>query len=299
MGDGLTYWSWRFASVVAQRTPPWLGYLLAVALGNVAYITWETKREIAKHNLAPVLRRGAHEREVAWAARRSFQEFAKYLYEVMRFPRLAAADIERLVEIRGEEHLERALALGRGVIFVSAHWGNFELGAARIASDLRRLNVVADDLATQRLYELLIGHRAEKGIVLMSPEGAAKKVLQALRRNEMVGLMMDLGPRAHAFDTVQVRFFGRDTTFPAVAAHLARVSGAPIVVGSVIRRPGKRFLGVAHEPIFVERTRRAVDDIEHATQRIVSHIERFVAVAPEQWYIFRPMWPLPQRSARA
>lgn len=299
MHDTLTYWAWRTGSLLAQRTPPRLGYLVAVALGNLAYLVWTTKRDVAKHNLAPVLRRAAHERRVAWTARRSFQEFAKYLYEVMRFPRMRASDLERLVEVQGEEHLERALALGRGVIFVSVHFGNFEFGAARIAGDLRRLNVVADDLASQRLFELLIGHRAEKGIAIISPEGAGKKVLQALRRNEMVGLMMDLGPRAAAFDTVSVKFFGRETTFPAVAAHLARVSGAPIVVGSVVRRPGKRFLGIAHEPIFVERTKQAVDDVQRATQSVVNDIERFVASAPEQWYIFRPMWPLPEKAAPA
>jgi lauroyl/myristoyl acyltransferase len=110
--------------------------------------------------------------------------------------------------------------------------------------------------------------------------------------------MMDLGPRAESLDTVRVPFFGKDTAFPTVAAALARVSGAPIVVACVVRRrPNERFLGIVHEPIFVERTRIALNDVQRATEQIVADIERFVSSWPEQWYIFRPMWPPEEEGA--
>src|SRR5439155_25785 len=75
--------------------------------------------------------------EVARVARRSFRNFGKYLTEIMRFPKLHAADLERMVTIddRSNEHLQQALDHGKGLIFVSAHFGNFELGGARIAQE--------------------------------------------------------------------------------------------------------------------------------------------------------------------
>ena len=57
------------------------------------------------------------------------------------------------------------------------------------------------------------------------------------------------------------------------------------------RRAGRPFLGIAGEPIFVERTKEALADVRDATQRIVEDLERFVTSWPEQWYIYRPMWP--------
>ncbi len=295
--EGLLYWGWRVAASAAQRVPTRAGYAVASLLGEIAYLVWTNKRVVTKHNFAAVLRRGPDERAVAETARRSFREFAKYIFEIMRFPKLSAADLARLVEIEGWQHLDRALEQGNGVIFVSFHFGNFELGGARIAGQGDRpLNVIADDLRSQRLFELLIGHRAEKGIRIISPKGAAKAVLGSLRRNEMVGFLMDLGPRAAAFDSVDVRFFDRETRFPAVAANLARVSGAPIIVGCVVRRGGRPFLGILNEPISVERTKRAVEDVQRATQRMVTDLERFVTSWPEQWYIFRPMWPLERRE---
>ena len=287
---GISYWAWRIAAALAQRLPAGPLYAFAVAMGEVGYLTWTTKRRIAKHNFAIVLGRPSTDREVAQVARRSFRNFAKYVIEIMRFPKLGVADFERLVTVEGIEHLRDALARGKGVIFVSIHFGNFELGGARISDEIP-LNVIADELENQRLMDLLVGNRAHKNITLLSPDGAAKKVLHALRRNEMVGLMMDLGPRAQAFENVEAEFFGTPTSFPAVAASLARVSGAPIVVSACVRQPDNTFTGIALPPIFVERTKQAAEDVQQATQAIARGLEGFVTRWPDQWYIFRPMWP--------
>jgi KDO2-lipid IV(A) lauroyltransferase len=289
---GIGYWGWRVGARLAQRLPARLLYAVAVALGEIGYLAWTAKRRIAKHNFAVVLGKPTTDREVAQVARRSFRNFAKYVVEIMRFPRLSITDFERLVTVQGWEHLRGALALGKGVIFVSIHFGNFELGGARISDEIP-LNVIADELENQRLMDLLVGNRAHKNITLLTPDGAARKVLGALRRNEMVGLMMDLGPRAQAFDNVEAQFFGTPTSFPAVAASLARVSGAPIVVSACVRQRDNTFTGIALPPIFVARTKLAAEDIQRATQAIAHGLEGFVTRWPDQWYIFRPMWPQP------
>lgn len=283
---GAGYWVWRIAAAVAQRLPSAVLYPLAIVLGEMAYLIWGAKRRIAKSNFSVVLGLPVTDREVAGTARRSFRNFAKYLIEIMRFPMLSPEDFERLVKIDGWEHLQRARQNGRGVIFVSIHFGNFELGGARVAAEIP-LNVIADDLTNQRVMDLLIGHRAHKGISIHSPTGAARKVLQALRRNEMVGLMMDLGPRALAFENVAARFFGTPTRFPTVAADLARVSGAPIVVAAVVRQNDNTFRGIALPPIFVDRRE---GQTQRVTEAIAEHLEGFVRRWPDQWYIFRPMW---------
>jgi KDO2-lipid IV(A) lauroyltransferase len=293
---GIGYWGWRIGARVAQRLPARPLYAFAVILGEIGYVVWTAKRQIAKHNFAIVLGRPWTDPEVAQVARRSFRNFAKYIVEIMRFPRLDVADFERLVNVEGWEHLRGALALGKGVIFVSIHFGNFELGGARISDEIP-LNVIADELENQRLMDLLVANRAHKNVRLLPPVGAVRQVLQALRRNEMVGLMMDLGPRAQAFDTVDADFFGTPTAFPAVAASLARVSGAPIVVSACVRRHDNTFTGIALPPIFVARTKLAAHDVERATQTIVHGLEQLVRGDPDQWYMFRPMWTRPEGTA--
>jgi KDO2-lipid IV(A) lauroyltransferase len=294
---GAGYWVWRIAASLAQRLPSGLSYPAAVAGGELAYLLWRGRRRIAKENFAVVLARPIHDVEVARIARRSFRNFAKYLLEIMRFPRLRMDELQRIVAIdpRSWGHLRQARDHGRGLIFVSMHFGNFELGGARIANEIP-LNVIADELENQRLMDLLVTNRAHKNVNILTPEGSVKRVLQALRRNEMVGFMMDLGPRAKELDHVQATFFGESTSVPTIAANLARVSGAPIVVAVVTRQRDNTFRGVTLPPLFVERTKQAAHDIEHATQAIVGGLEQLVRGNPDQWYIFRPMWPVPERA---
>lgn len=298
LSHGSAFWGWRAGATLAQRLPSWITYPAAVIGGEVAYLVWGARRRIAKENFAIVLALPSGHRDVANVARRSFRNFAKYLVEIMRFPSLDAADFERLVSVdpRSWSYFRAARDHGRGLIFVSMHFGNFEIGGARIADEMP-LNVIADDMENQRLMDLLVANRAHKNVKLLAPEGAVRQVLKALRRNEMVGLMMDLGPRAKELDNVEVMFFGELTAFPTIAANLARVSGAPIVVAAVTRQRNNTFRGVALPPIFVERTKQAAQDIEHTTQAIVHGLEQLVRGDPDQWYIFRPMWTRPEGTA--
>ena len=290
--EGVLFWLWRIGAALVQHLPARLVYAGAVIGGEITYLGWATKREIAKHNLSVVLGRAQTDIEVARVARKSFRNFAKYLTEIMRFPKLHPADLERMVLIDPQSfgYLRAAREHGKGLIFVSVHFGNFELGGARIAQEIP-LTVVADELENQRLMDFLVANREHKNVNILPPAGSAKLVLAALRRNEMVGFMMDLGPRTMQLDNVQAEFFGRRTAFPTIAAALARVSGAPIVVAAVKREHDNSFRGVALPPIFVQRTKIAAQDLERATQAVVHALEGLVRPDPDQWYIFRPMWP--------
>ena len=90
---------------------------------------------------------------------------------------------------------------------------------------------------------------------------------------------------------MEVEFFDRPARFPAGAAALARWTGAPIVSGYVRRLPGRRFEVVALPPIMPPRTADAGQDILVATQAIAHALESFIRAHPDQWYMFRTMWP--------
>src|SRR5438094_6498795 len=264
---GSAFWGWRVGASLAQRLPSWITYPAAVVGGELAYLLWVGRRQIAKQNFAIVLSLPAGDREVARVARRSFRNFAKYVVEIMRFPRLELEDLRRIVTVdpRSLAHVRAAREHGRGLIFVSMHFGNFETGGARIAHEMP-FNAIGDELENQRLMDLLVSNRAHKNVKLVPPEGAIRQVLRALRRNEMVGLMMDLGPRAHELDNVEATFFGERTKFPTIAANLARVSGAPIVVAAVMRKRANTFRGVALAPMLVEQTNQTAHHGKRTTE---------------------------------
>ena len=131
--------------------------------------------------------------------------------------------------------------------------------------------------------------RATMGVTLLPTEGTGFQLIRALRRGGMVALVVDVGYKDNG--GVPVTFLGHPTYFPAGPARLARISGAPIIFGTAVRLSRNRFLAYASPPILPERTKDAEGDIRNTTQRVVDILERFVRRYPEQWYVFRDMWP--------
>jgi lauroyl/myristoyl acyltransferase len=110
----------------------------------------------------------------------------------------------------------------------------------------------------------------------------------------MVALVVDMGVTGG--DGVAVEFLGHETVFPAGPARLARISGAPIIFGWAARKPRGRYLAHVSAPILSDRGLSPEEDARQVTRRIVAEFEQAVRRYPEQWYVFREMWPEGERS---
>jgi KDO2-lipid IV(A) lauroyltransferase len=127
------------------------------------------------------------------------------------------------------------------------------------------------------------------GITLLPVHGSGIRLLRVLRRREMVAFVVDAGlGRGGGAD---VTFFGRPTVFPAGPARLARLSGAPLVFGAAVRKPGGRFAALISPPLYSDRSLDADEDARRLTQAIAGIFEGHVRRHPSQWYAFRDMWP--------
>ena len=113
------------------------------------------------------------------------------------------------------------------------------------------------------------------------------ELLAALRRNEVVGLIVD---RNLTESAVTVPFFGAPARLPGGPALLAIRSGAPILAGIAVRRPDGRFEGVIEPPIDVARSGNARRDVEAITGAIAARLEYYIRRHPEQWTVFQPVW---------
>ena len=186
---------------------------------------------------------------------------------------------------------EEAAALGRGVIFVSAHMGSAEVAAAAAVMRGYKITSVTERLRPQFVMDWAVACRASMGIRLLSLERAGISLLRALRRKEIVAFVIDAGVERGG--GVPMTFFGRETMFPDGPARLARLSGAPIVFAVAARLPGGRFRAHIEPPLLAERSLPPVEDARCLTQRLASAFAGYVRRYPGQWYAFREMWPEP------
>jgi KDO2-lipid IV(A) lauroyltransferase len=277
--------AYRAGSAVMALTPAAISRpILSVAFQG-SYMLWPTKRRWSNANFGHVLGLPPDDPRVRALALRAYRAYARYVVELMRLPARAAKDPTQL-EMAGVEELAATWrASGKPLIVTVAHVGNNEVCAAAIAHHGYPVSVVADDSAFPELFELLRAQRRSWGVELI-PWRNLRALFDVLRRGEILGLLVDWGYRA---DGIPVRLFDAWTTLPAGPATLAAKSGA-VIVPILQERVGDGFRLVADAAIHVASSEPA--ELQRATQAIADALQREIAAAPEQWYSFKPLWPL-------
>jgi KDO2-lipid IV(A) lauroyltransferase len=160
-----------------------------------------------------------------------------------------------------------------------------------LAKKFRPITLVGESLRPPQLMDFLTRMRRERNVHLFPYDRAPRKILEALKRNEMTGFLLDFGVTHHLdITTVTVNFFGTPTAFPAGPAQLALLTGAPILVGCAYVMPDGKIHGQMTQPIVAERTGDRCHDMQVIMQEIACRFEDFIRLHPEQWYMFRPMW---------
>jgi lauroyl/myristoyl acyltransferase len=134
---------------------------------------------------------------------------------------------------------------------------------------------------------------------LIAYDRAPRKIVEAIKRNELVGFLIDFGINAHKdINTVPVRFFGEVTQFPSSPALLARRYAAPLFVAFARIAPNDEIHITVEPPLEVARDLPREEAERLTMQQIADRFVKYNRECPEQWYVFRPMWPQ-SRSRRA
>jgi KDO2-lipid IV(A) lauroyltransferase len=283
------YWAWRIAVFVLRALPARLGYVLADACGWIAFEAWPRGRRNTLRNFRRVEDDGtaAERRRLA---RASLQGYCRYLVEFARLPKLEPGERERMCrEVEPFERL-REVARGRGAIIVPMHFGNWDAGAVAAITRGFELAVVADRFGDSRLDDLVFGARERLGMRIVPAGRPSPSIARTLRRGGLVALLID---RPELGTGVIVPFFGADVEVPRGPARLAlRTDAALVPVAFPRLGKGSPEVGVlADFSIRVERTGDGEVDETRLTAALMASHERFIRCYPEQWYMFREMWP--------
>jgi len=276
---------------VSGALPARVGDWICRRGGDLAFYALSTRRRITAENMARVTGRQSRDPIVQRLVRESFRNYGSYMYETVRYSHIATEEMLGRVNVHDEHHLTQARERGKGVIFVAAHFGSLEVGAVTVANRIAPMTIPGTPLEPKKLMDKLIRQRAAKGVRLSVYDGAARDVLVALKNNESVGFVVDLGASWEGNGKTMVDFFGRPAPFPAGVALLALRTGAAIVPGYALTRPDGKVDGYALPAIIPESTGDKDADARECMQRVARALEVFIARNPEQWYMFRPMWP--------
>lgn len=260
---------------------------VCAVLAAVSYWFWPRLRStgLANLRLAYPEWSDSNQRRVLFS---SFQGLGRMLADFAHFPGWNSKNLDRWIAYDGYEEFERAQRLGKGVIFLTAHFGNWELGSFAHSAYGHPVNFVARRLDNPLLNSLINRTRCLSGAVAIDKSELARQAVRALRRNESVGILMDQNMLAG--EGVFVKFFGIDASTTTAPARLAQKVGAPLVLGLVIWDSKARKYRLCFERVeWIERA-DPDEEIQVNTQNFTALLEKHIRRHPSQWLWVHRRW---------
>jgi KDO2-lipid IV(A) lauroyltransferase len=280
--DGVEY----SAAVLALKTLEWaplpLAHGLARAYARLLDRALPRLRRVARGNLSlalPGLGAARHKEIVDGV----FRSIARMLVTFAKFPAIRGDTVHRWIRCEGAEYVEEALRQGRGVLFATAHFGNWELSAYAWALLAAPMSVVVRPLDNARIDALVERRRGLSGNRMIGKKDYARSILKALAANEAVGILVDQNSSA---DTgVFVDFFGVKACAGTGFAKLAAHSGAAVIPGFAVWEEAEGRYVLRFQPPLV-----MTGDAARDTQLVQSQLEETIRQYPDQWLWIHRRW---------
>ena len=254
----------------------------------------------ARSNLAVILGRPESDPEVREQAIGMVSSHFAAWVDFLRFATRPPEDAARLIEgVTGYSRIVEARLRGKGVMLLTAHLGNWEIGGLMLAQVKQPIHVVlVPDIFPGVERERRRLHAAS-GVVEIRVDGTFVPTLAVLRALNGNGIVAMQGDRDFDNTGVPVPFFGREAFFPRGPLRVAMASGATVLPAFIVRVPDGRYRAMIEEPLEI-RTGADRDAALAANLRgYVAILERYVRQYPEQWYCFYPFWDDPSRRTNA
>jgi KDO2-lipid IV(A) lauroyltransferase len=259
-------------------------------LGDFGFRVDRRHRERALANLRLAYGEELSEERAQEIVHEAFRHVVMLAIEIMSGADTPLAEIREVVALRGEEHLQAALAQGQGVVLFSGHLGNWEAGGVRLIAGDYALRPWARPPPTPRLarkfYEL---HEQQNARLIPYTEGL-RGIIRALKENGVVPILPDRFARGRG---VSVPFFGHPAHVWQTPALLAARVGCPVLSWQTIRGEDGTFVSEIGPPIPMRFTDDREADLIANTARCMALLEQQVRAKPEQYAWFYALWRKP------
>jgi KDO2-lipid IV(A) lauroyltransferase len=286
MKHRLEYLAVRVVIAVVRLMPAALVDACGTVLGVTAYALDRPHRRIAQRNVDAAFpaRSAAERRQIV---RGAFVHFGRLLFAILKFSTLSPHAMLARVEFEGEERVRSAYAHGRGVLFVTGHFGFWELQAMVHALRLRPMAVMARALDNPPLNQLLEDIRTRTGNSVIYRQGTIRRVLRLLHAGEGVGILID--QHIQSRDAIWVEFFNRPAATTSAVAALALRTGARVVPLFALPLGRGRYRMVYEHPV-EPPDEDAADPVHEFTQRCTDVLEMYVRRHPDLWLWMHRRW---------
>lgn len=267
---------------LAMRTVRTIGQ----RLGRLAFYFDNSRRRVALENLTHAFPSRSRP-EIEGIARAMFAHFGAVLLELLKWSTLTEAGMTALVDVDGADRVNHAYQQGRGVLFMTGHFGYWEVHGVMLPLHTKPSSVLARPLDNPYLHDMLEQIRCRTGNQVIYRQGAVRRILRELAANRGVAILID--QHLQTPDAIYVDFFRRPAATTNAIGALAARTGAAVIPAFGFPSDDGRYRLVYDHPIEPPRD-ESPEAIREFTQRCTDVLEMYVRRNPELWLWMHRRW---------
>ncbi len=290
VADKLAYFPLKVLALLALVLPRGVMLIIGSGIGWLFFTVLKLQRKRLRFSIDNMqnLYPEKSDEELTALLRKVCRHFGRFLMEGFMVPKLTLKKMEKLIRFEGLEHFRKALEQDKGVIFSTAHFGNFELANVAFALKGHPVWSVIREVDNKDIDILLDSMRHTSGLGIIKKEKAARDILKHLREKHIVTINIDQNA---AFNNVFIPFFGKTAATFTTPAILGMRTGAPILPVLSFRDDATDTYRVRIYPIVeIEKTGDRGADIRLIMTHLTDILEEAIREAPEQWLWVHRRW---------
>ncbi|NOX16276.1 MAG: lipid A biosynthesis acyltransferase [Epsilonproteobacteria bacterium] len=280
--------SFKLFIFITKYTPKFISDSLLNTLALLTYKLDKKHKKIARINLDLAYGNSMDEQEKRRITKKCYKNL---LYNMRDFVQNQGASKEKLLDkvtIHNEHFYTDIKQKGKGVIFLTAHYGNWELLPLCMGAIYGNLWGVGRNLDSQKMNQILQKNRNQFNVHMLEKNGAIRGLLKALKNGENVGLLVDQNTSDK--EGILINFFGKLARHTPSAALIARKTNTPIIPAFITTNNYKNYDITFYQPIITEKTQNSEEDIKKSVQLQANITQKAIEKKPNEWFWLHRRW---------
>ncbi len=281
----LAYISYKFLNFLARIIPYPIAYFIASILARMAVLA-KINLYPLKKNISKVLKVDINDKKVYETACKVYDHWLRNIVDFLKHDNVPRDKFKERVEIAGLENLDKALKKGNGVVIFTAHIGNFEWGACRVAVEGYDIWGMGMQRKFEPLNKFFENKRLTKGLNTIY-NNRVLGIFRKLRKNQIVAIPTDWDPNSRS---KAIEFFGEKAQIPNGVIHASLNSGAPLIPSFIYRKDKYNHFQIVGNPIKLETKGKKGDLVKKNMEKMKEVLEKYIYDHIDQWEMFHDIW---------
>ncbi len=284
----IAYYAFRFFEVCFLALPEIIQKGIILAIAKLAFLIDFKHKKIIRANLDLTIKNEITTEKYNSVLKYCHTNLALVLLQVLRSSKLSIEDLEKSVSFENRHYIDDAIKEGKKIIIISAHYGNWELGATAVGALIHPITSIHKKMNDKYFDDYLLRSRTKFNMTMVEKKGAIRHLVKALKNDQIITMMID--QNVNPKDGIYIDFLGAKATQTAAPAFLARKFDALIIPILIHTAPGKENVISFLEPIVTPKTDDEERDILESTQAQADMLAGVIKAHPEPWFWCHKRW---------